>query len=361
MAEWFEEPYPFQLKETEDGLFYQGVGTKDKYEEIQADEISEAITHIVDSNENIKGIRIYYGKIIGDLDIEDIDLIEIVKVKSFTKYRGEYEVDYYKIPIMELIFMNTVFDDNVCFRNTIFEGEIIDFSSTIFKGKADFHNVKFEEDVIYFSSTIFEGRAYFHNAKFEGDVIDLNSIKFDGEIVDFSSIEFDGEIVDFSSTIFGGGKIHFNDELEGKPSFGFEFSIEDKSLPFWLYWTIYLLITINIIFIMSIFIDFPDGGDSLSFLGYICILIPLIIPLPIMLIINNKLTTGFFQVLSGIKLLRHLLLLMLSMIIISIPLLAIICWKLLLVSGAFLIGILVIIQIVLRLAGDKSKITDPPP
>jgi len=47
MVEWFDEPCSFQLKETENGLYYQGVGTGDKYEEIQAAELRLLIKQLL--------------------------------------------------------------------------------------------------------------------------------------------------------------------------------------------------------------------------------------------------------------------------------------------------------------------------
>ena len=64
MQEWYEkECRPFDLYETEDGWYYQAVGTEDNLEEVRACQIIEAL------NKDIKGIRIRYGKITDNLNI----------------------------------------------------------------------------------------------------------------------------------------------------------------------------------------------------------------------------------------------------------------------------------------------------
>ena len=61
MAEWFEEEFrPFRL--TDDGLYYQAVGTKDNLERIEAIEIIKALDRIAD-NENFISVVFQCGNI----------------------------------------------------------------------------------------------------------------------------------------------------------------------------------------------------------------------------------------------------------------------------------------------------------
>lgn len=208
MTEWFEEPCPFQLKETENGLYYQGVGTGDKYEEIQAAEIIEAFDKIA-LNENIKGIRICYSRIIGDLSIGD--------TKNLERF-DEENITYINLPNV-LIFMNAIFHGDVNFNETQF-GEITVFTDVRFEGRTEFIRTQFKDGYFYsvkfgegtlFNDTQFDGitnfeysqfgeTTYFHSAQF-GSTTFFRSVQF-GKITSFGQAQFGGE-TDFSFTRFG--------------------------------------------------------------------------------------------------------------------------------------------------------------
>jgi len=167
MAYWCDEPCPFQLKRSKDGLYYQGVGDKDNNhrEEIQATEIIKALNDIA-LNKDIRGIRICYGRVDGDLNIRDAK-----KLERFQENGHEY----IKLP-NEMIFLHTVFDGDVNFRSAQFEGNT-SFCSAQFEGNTFFHFAQFKGDTS-FRSAQFEGSTFFSEVQFQTEKIDFYYAKF---------------------------------------------------------------------------------------------------------------------------------------------------------------------------------------
>jgi len=150
MAKWYEnECRSFDLYENKDGWYYEAVGKEGNLERVKASQIIEALDKIALNEKNgdnkVKGIRIRYGRIDGDLDIRDSQAVERFQETSIT---------YVKLPNIELSFANTVFEGEVrfaypaCNYSTKFE-EKVSFSDSKFKEDAFFNNAVFEDDVYF--------------------------------------------------------------------------------------------------------------------------------------------------------------------------------------------------------------------
>ncbi|MBM3238818.1 potassium channel family protein [Candidatus Poribacteria bacterium] len=201
MTEWYETPCPFH--KTEDGLYYQGIGTGSKPVIINADEIIKALDRIAEDekagNNKVKGIRIYCGRIDGYLNIKDAGNLE----------RFEEIYDYIKLPDVELIFRDTVFVGDVDFCATRFGGRT-EFIGTQFGERTEFINSQFGEYVNFirakfgkttdFNRAQFGKRAEFIDAQF-GEHTDFRNARF-AEITDFSGAQF-GERTEFQEVQLG--------------------------------------------------------------------------------------------------------------------------------------------------------------
>ena len=205
MAEWFEqECRPFDLYETDDGFYYQAIGTEDNPERIEAIEIIKALDRIAENEGNgdktVVGIRIIYGNIDGVLDIRDS-----AKLQRFEKDGDEY----IKLPNVEFRLQSTVFEGKVSFSYAQF-GDETDFISAQFGERTSFSSAQFGE-ITSFSYAQFGEGTSFSYAQF-GDETSFISAQFGegtsfgyaqfGERTDFSSAQF-GEITSFSYAQFG--------------------------------------------------------------------------------------------------------------------------------------------------------------
>jgi hypothetical protein len=186
---WDEkECRPFDLYETNEGLYYQAVGTIDNPVEIQASEFIKALDRMAgderEGRNEVKGIRVSHCRIDEDLDIRDAEGLERFEENGY---------EYIKLPSVELMFLYTVFNGHVFFGGEVdsnvgafFSKEVI-FNEVFFSGEARFRNSKFH-DYVSFKSSTFEGYACFSEAIFEGKV----SFTFStfNEIVSFRAAKF---------------------------------------------------------------------------------------------------------------------------------------------------------------------------
>ena len=177
---------------TEDGQYYQAIGTEANPERIEAIEIIKALDRIVEDEKEgrnkVKEIRISYGLIDGDLDIRDAE-----KLERFEKDGNEY----IRIPNVELIFRDTIFDGNVNFIFAQFCGRAdfryaqfcgrADFRYAQFCGRADFRSAQFKKET-YFVSAQFSYLTDFSSAQFD-DLTDFRSAQFSSPS-DFRSVQF---------------------------------------------------------------------------------------------------------------------------------------------------------------------------
>jgi len=206
MAEWHEkECKDFDLYETEDGWYYQAVGTENNRVEIQASEIIKALDDIaISKNKDIKGIRIYYGRIDGDLNIEDAE--------KLIKEDGTGAV---KLPVRELIFLHTVFD-GMTFLGCVQFGNLTIFDYSQFRGRTFFISAKFGAFTT-FNNTQFEEKIDFNHANF--DMVNFHSTKFGNEAC-FQSVQF-GKYTSFRSAEFGKRTDFISAEFGKKTDFSF--------------------------------------------------------------------------------------------------------------------------------------------
>ena len=190
MAEWDEKEFrPSRL--TDDGQYYQAVGTEENPVEIQAIEIIKALGKMAEDEREerseVKGVRVRYGRIEGDLDIQNAHNLERVE-------NGKY----IKLPLTELIFYHTIFDGNVDFQHVQF-GEKTDFWSSQFGKKTDFRSSQFGK-LANFHATQFGKKTDFGSSQF-GERADFKFAQF-GDETSFSSAQF-GEFTNFGNVCFG--------------------------------------------------------------------------------------------------------------------------------------------------------------
>jgi hypothetical protein len=193
---WFDtECRPFDLYDTDDGLYYQAVGTEDNPERIEAIEIISFLDKIAANerkgNNRIKGIRIYYGNIDGDLDVGGAE--NILKF-----YENCFK--YIKLPNVRLIFQNTFFSGKVDFSFVHF-GEITNFHGVQFREDCDFTYAQFGA-ITDFGCVRFGERTKFIGTQF-GEKTDFSYAQF-GEKTNFGYAQF-GEITRFTGARLGKG------------------------------------------------------------------------------------------------------------------------------------------------------------
>jgi len=217
MAEWYnQESRPFDLYETDNGLYYQAVGTLSNRERIEAIEIIKALDRIAVDEKNgenkIKGIRIRYGRIDGNLDIRDAPNLDLSEEKD----------SYYYIfkPPVAILFLACVFDGEVHFRDVLF-GDVVSFiDGTQFRKIANFSRCKFEH------------LADFGNVQF-GKIADFSQTRFVG-IAIFSDVQFEEE-ANFSLSEFKETAFH-NAKFGGYSDFGcsrFQFPVSFQDVKYW--------------------------------------------------------------------------------------------------------------------------------
>ena len=140
MAHWTDEFKDFRL--SDDGSEYFAIGEYNNILDIDASDVIKILENIAcdenDGKNKIEVLKIEHCRIKGNLDIRHTDAEKVKRVK-------ENNWKYIKLPKIELSFLHTVFDGNVNFGSTKFEGERTSFYLAEFEGETNFSGVKFKE------------------------------------------------------------------------------------------------------------------------------------------------------------------------------------------------------------------------
>ncbi len=112
-------------------------------------------------------------------------------------------------------------DGTVTFVQTVFSGNVLDFSSTngfsdavnfggaIFSGSTiDFNEARFSSGDVVFDSAVFAGGSIdFNGARFSDGIVSFRQAEFSGSTVSFDRVELSGSTVDFNDSQYASGQV----------------------------------------------------------------------------------------------------------------------------------------------------------